>query len=182
MFPRVMVMTGQQCLCLRPLAWIGRKLPAQPPRPVQVPKTSTGRYSRLGGCNVQGCWQAAGCQQTSLGHLPPFRRRNKGCGHLPTRPSKEEETTGDNGAGWLLRASEDRITDHCNAEDKRQRGRAPSPGAGTGHGKRPDGAHSARGAGADEETHLHHIIPCFQPVSICNLDASLQFILITVVF
>ena len=29
-----MVMTGQQCSCLRPLVWIGRKLPAQPPRPV----------------------------------------------------------------------------------------------------------------------------------------------------
>ena len=48
MFPRVMVMTEQQCSCLRPLAWIGRKLPAQLSRPVPVPKTSTRRYSGLG--------------------------------------------------------------------------------------------------------------------------------------
>ena len=35
---------------------------------------------------------------------------------------------------------------------------------------------------APEETRLRHIIPCFQAVSICNLDVSLQFILNTVVF
>ena len=48
MFPRVMVKTGQQCLCLHPLVWIGRKLPAQPPRPAPGSKTSTGPYSGLG--------------------------------------------------------------------------------------------------------------------------------------
>ena len=48
MFPRIMVMTGQQCLCLHPLVWIGHKLPAQPPRPVPGSKTLTGPYSGLG--------------------------------------------------------------------------------------------------------------------------------------
>ena len=47
MFLRIMVVTGQQCSCLRPLVWIGRKLPAQPSRLVLGPKTSTGRHSRL---------------------------------------------------------------------------------------------------------------------------------------
>ena len=33
-----------------------------------------------------------------------------------------------------------------------------------------------------EETLLHHVIPCFQAVSTCNLDVSLQFVLNTIVF
>ena len=42
-----MVMIGQQYSCLHPLVWIGRKLPAQPPRPVTGPKTSTVPYLGL---------------------------------------------------------------------------------------------------------------------------------------
>ena len=63
-----------------------------------------------------------------------------------------------------------------------QRSRAPIPDVGTGRGKRPGGTYRARGASTVEETLLRHVIPCFQAVSICNLDVSLQFVLDTVVF
>ena len=49
----------------------------------------------------------------------------------------------------------------------------PNPNASTGGGKRPGGTRRARGAGAVKETFLHYVIPCFQAVSIYNLDIIL---------
>ena len=126
-----------------------------------------------GGCVDQSRWQASGCQQTTPSHLPPFGRRSRGCGHLPAHPSKEEETNGVDGVGWLLYASSDRITDHCNTEDRRGKCRASNPGTSAGNRERPGGTRRARGAGAIEETLLRHVIPCFQAVSICNFDVIL---------
>ena len=121
----------------------------------------------------QSRWQASGCQQMTPSHLPPVGRRSRGCGHLPARPLKEEKTNGVFGAGWLLRASSGRITDHCNTEDKRGKHQASNPDACTGGGKRPGGACRARGAGTVKATHLCHIIPQIEAVSIYIFDVSL---------
>ena len=126
-----------------------------------------------GGCIYQNRWQASGCQQTMPSHLPSFGRRSRGCRHLPARPPKEEETNGVDGAGWLLCASSDRITDHCKTEDKRRKCRASNPDACAGGGKSSGGNYRARGAGAVEETLLRHIIPRFEAVSIYNFDVGL---------
>ena len=126
-----------------------------------------------GGRTDQSRWQASGGQQTTPSYLPPVGRRSRGCGHLPARPSKEEKTNGVFGAGWLLRASSGRITDHCNTEYKRGKHRASNPDACTRGGKRPGGACRAREAGTVKATHLCHIILQIEAVSIYIFDVSL---------
>ena len=136
---RLMVVTGQQCSCLRP--WCGLATSCRPSCPDRHldRRRPLGGTRGCGGCVDQSRWQASGCQQTTPSHLPPLGRQSRRCRHLPAHPLKEEETNGVDGVGYLLCASSDRITDHCNTEDKRRKCRASSPDACTGGGKSSGG-------------------------------------------
>ena len=139
MFLRIMVVIGQQCSCLRPLVWIGRKLSAQPPRPVLGPKTSTGRHSRLGrrqrpGLQASGRWPTNVVRPSSLFQTMKQRMWTSS----DSSPERGEDK-------WSRRS---RVAPLCqqgshhqplHKEDKRRKCRAPNPSASTGHGKRPSG-------------------------------------------
>jgi hypothetical protein len=89
----------------------------------------------------------------------------EGCSWVDLQSTWARNATGDKSDN-----STEHATGHYSAKDKRRRGRAPRPSDSAGCRGRLGVTHIARGASTAEETRLRHIIPCFQHISICNLD------------
>ena len=180
-----MVGIEQQCSCLHPLVWIGCKLLTQLPKPAPGSKTSTGPCSELERRQwprllVSGQRPASVVRRSLLCRMMTQRRERT---QISFDSSLER-----GGGNWSRRS---KVAPPCRWDPHRRplqregqaaEGSSTKPSVGVGCRGRPSVTRTARGASMAKETCLCHIIPCFQHVSICNFDVSLQFLFTMVAF